>query len=509
MQGEEEILKYISTRSKIEPITSAQAILQGLSTDGGLFVPEEIPKVTLQEIEKLIDMNYSGRAATILQKFLTDYTEFELGECSELAYDKFDSPLKVPLSILVRDRKNSKSAVGIMELWHGPTSAFKDMALQILPRLMSLALKKVGETKEILILVATSGDTGKAALAGFADVPQTKIMVFYPDGGVSKIQRLQMVTQLGENVNVTAVRGNFDDAQTGVKNIFNDEKIRAELANSNVKLSSANSINWGRLAPQIVYYFSSYVEMIKSEQFKLGDKVNVVVPTGNFGNILAAYYAKKMGLPIKTLICASNKNHILTDFFKTGIYDRNRDFYKTITPSMDILISSNLERLLYHETGGDVDRVKSFMKDLNDTGKYKIDGPLKKKLDKIFYADFATEEETAETIKNTYENYRYPVDTHTAVALSVAGKYRSKTKDMLPMLVASTASPFKFTGSVLTALGKSVEGIDDLKQLEELSFFTQKRIPKNLATLKNAKILHENICDKDKMADEVFKFVAS
>lgn len=502
-------MKYISTRSKIEPINSAQAILQGLSADGGLFVPEEIPKLTLQEIEKLRVMDYPKRAATILQKFLTDYTEEELGECAELAYNWFDSSSKVPLSILVRDPKNPKAPVGVMELWHGPTSAFKDMALQILPRLMSLALKKVGETKEILILVATSGDTGKAALAGFADVPQTKIMVFYPDGGVSKIQRLQMVTQVGKNVNVTAVRGNFDDAQTGVKNIFNDEKIREELAKSNVKLSSANSINWGRLAPQIVYYFSAYVEMIKSDQIKLGDKVNIVVPTGNFGNILAAYYAKKMGLPVKTLICASNKNHVLTDFFKTGVYNRNRDFYKTITPSMDILISSNLERLLYHETDGDIERVKNFMSELNEKGKYKIDDVLKKKLDKIFYADFATEEETENAIKNIYKNFGYLVDTHTALALSVTEKYRKKTKDSLPIIAASTASPFKFTSSVLTALEKSVEGMDDLEQLEELAFLTRNRIPKNLMSLETAKILHEDICDKNEMAQRVLKFAAS
>lgn len=502
-------MKYISTRSKIEPINSAQAILQGLSADGGLFVPEEIPQITLQEIEKLRAMTYPKRAATILQKFLTDYTELELGECAELAYDQFDSSAKVPLSILVRDPKNPKEPVGVMELWHGPTSAFKDMALQILPRLMSLALKKVGETKEILILVATSGDTGKAALAGFADVPQTKIMVFYPDGGVSKIQRLQMVTQVGKNVNVTAVRGNFDDAQTGVKNIFNDKKIREELAKSNVKLSSANSINWGRLAPQIVYYFSAYVEMIESNQIKLGDKVNIVVPTGNFGNILAAYYAKKMGLPVKTLICASNKNHVLTDFFQTGVYNRNRDFYKTITPSMDILISSNLERLLYHETDGDIERVKNFMSELNKTGKYKIDNALKKKLDKIFYADFATEEETENAIKNIYKNFGYLVDTHTAVALSVTEKYRKKTKDSLPIIAASTASPFKFTSSVLTALETSVEGMDDLDQLEELAFLTRNRIPKNLMSLESAKILHEDVCDKNEMAERVLKSAAS
>lgn len=500
-------MKYISTRSRIEPINSADAILQGLSTDGGLFVPEEIPHVSLNEIKKLIPMKYSQRAATILQKFLTDYTDFELNECAELAYDLFDSPSKVPLAILLNTKGKKKISMGVAELWHGPTSAFKDMALQILPRLMSLALKKVGETKDILILVATSGDTGKAALAGFADVPQTKIMVFYPDGGVSKIQRLQMVTQTGSNVNVTAVRGNFDDTQTGVKKIFSDEKIREQLANLNIKLSSANSINWGRLAPQIVYYFSSYVEMIKTNQIKLGDKLNVVVPTGNFGNILAAYYAKKMGLPIKNLICASNKNHVLTDFFHTGIYNRNRDFYKTITPSMDILISSNLERLLYHETGGDIDRVKSFMESLNKTGEYKIDDELKKNLDKIFYADFATEEETAETIKSIYEDFKYLVDTHTAVALSVAEKYRQNTNDTSPMIIASTASPFKFTTAVLNALGKSAENLDDFAQLDELSLLTQKRIPKNLDSIKTAKILHENICDKEEMTEKVLKFV--
>ena len=344
-------MKYISTRSKIAPVTSAEAILQGLAPDGGLFVPESIPKMKLEEIDELVNKPYVARAAMILKKFLTDYTEDELFECAELAYNWFDISGKVPLSILVQDPNNPKFPIGIAELWHGPTYAFKDLALQILPRLMSYALRKTGETKEILILVATSGDTGKAALAGFADVPQTKIMVFYPNGGVSKIQRLQMVTQVGGNVNVTAVNGNFDDAQNGVKKIFNDEKIREQLAASNIKLSSANSINWGRLVPQIVYYFSAYAEFIKANQLKLGDIVNVVVPTGNFGNILAAYYAKRMGLPVKRLVCASNVNNVLTEFFKTGVYNRNREFHKTISPSMDILISSNLERLLYHEAG--------------------------------------------------------------------------------------------------------------------------------------------------------------
>ena len=501
-------MKYISTRSKITPVSSAEAILQGLSTDGGLFVPETIPKVTLAEIKSLANKNYSQRAVEILKKFLTDYTDDELNECAELAYDWFDSELKVPLTVLLRDKEHTDNPVGVMELWHGPTSAFKDMALQMLPQLMSKALKKVGETKQILILVATSGDTGKAALAGFADVPQTKIMVFYPADGVSKIQKLQMVTQTGKNVNVTAVKGNFDDCQNGVKQIFSDAHIRSELAEFNVKLSSANSINWGRLVPQICYYFASYVEFIKTTNLKFGDAVNVAVPTGNFGNILAAYYAKKMGLPVKKLICASNVNHILTDFFQTGVYDRNREFYKTITPSMDILISSNLERLLYHETNGDTKRVQTFMQELNDTGKYKINSSLKNRLDKIFYADYATEEETSAIINEIFGNYKYLVDTHTAVAMQVVGKYRRNTHDMSPVLIASTASPFKFTSAVLKALGQSVENIDDLAQLDKLSRLTNKNVPKNLAALDKAEILHENICDKNDMAEQVLKFAA-
>lgn len=501
-------MQYVSTRLKITPINSAEAILQGLSQDGGLFVPESIPKISLAEIKNLVDLNYSQRATEILKKFLTDYTEDEIAECAELAYDWFDVKSKVPLSILVQDPKNPKFPIGVLELWHGPTSAFKDMALQMLPRLMRKAMKKVGEQHEILILTATSGDTGKAALAGFADVPQTKIMVFYPDGGVSKIQRLQMVTQVGKNVNVVAVRGNFDDTQTGVKKIFGDENIRAELEKLNVKLSSANSINWGRLVPQIVYYFSGYAEFLKANQIKPGDLVNIAVPTGNFGNILAAYYAKRMGLPVKKIICASNINHVLTDFFKTGVYNRKLPFHKTISPSMDILISSNLERLLYHETDGDFERVKNFMQELSDTGKYKIDTPLKKKLDKLFYADFATEEETSKMIKEMFSNFKYLVDTHTAVALSIVSKYRRETKDMLPILVASTASPYKFTNAVLNALGENVEGVDDLAQLDRLNLITKRPVPKNLASLATAKILHETVCDKDEMADLVLKFAA-
>ena len=499
-------MKYISTRSKITPINSAEAILQGLAADGGLFVPEKIPKVSLDEIGGLLTKTYEQRATWLLKKFLTDYTEDELGECAELAYNWFDVNNRVPVMILIQDPKNPTAPVGSMELWHGPTSAFKDVALQMLPHLMRIALKKVGETKEILILVATSGDTGKAALAGFADVPQTKVMVFYPDGGVSKIQRLQMVTQPGNNVNVTAVRGNFDDAQTGVKKIFGDKKIREELDKLGVKLSSANSINWGRLVPQITYYFSGYAELIKSKQIKLGDKIIISVPTGNFGNILAAYYALKMGLPVKKLICASNINNVLTEFFATGVYNRNRKFYKTITPSMDILISSNLERLLYHESGGDFKLIKRYMDELNKTGRYKIDKKLKERLDKIFHAEYVTEEDTKLFIKRVYDDFKYLMDTHTAVSVTALSKYRGKTRDFTPVLSASTASPYKFTSAVLSALGQSIEGVDDLAQLEQLHNLTGIRIPRNLEKLSNAKILHEDICDKNEMAERVLQF---
>ena len=370
-----DIVSLINERmpnAEIRTFRSAEAILKGLADDGGLLVPEEIPTLTMDEIKSLVEMRYESRVVDILSRFLTDYSLDELNECSELAYNWFDIPSKVPLVIFNDNQKETKKSkskdnllTAILELWHGPTSAFKDMALQILPQLMRVALKKTGEKKEILILVATSGDTGKAALAGFADVPQTKVMVFYPDGGVSKVQRLQMVTQKGNNVNVTAVRGNFDDCQNGVKKIFSDEKINEQLNEANVKLSSANSINWGRLVPQIVYYFSGYVNLIANKQIKAGDTINVTVPTGNFGNILAAYYAKRMGLPIGRLICASNINNVLTDFFQTGVYDRNRSFFKTISPSMDILISSNLERLLYHETN-DPEYVSKLMSELTE-----------------------------------------------------------------------------------------------------------------------------------------------
>ena len=501
-------MKYVSTRSKIAPISSAEAILQGLSADGGLFVPEKIPKTTLEEIGTLVDKTYEQRAAWLLGKFLTDYTEDEIGECTELAYNWFDIPARVPVMVLIQDPKNPIAPVGSMELWHGPTSAFKDVALQMLPHLMRMALQKVGETKKILILVATSGDTGKAALAGFADVPQTKIMVFYPDDGVSAIQKLQMITQVGDNVNVTAVRGNFDDAQNGVKKIFGDKKIREKLDELGVKLSSANSINWGRLVPQIAYYFSGYVELIKSKQINLGDKINICVPTGNFGNILAAYYALKMGLPVKKLICASNDNNVLTEFFKTGVYNRNRKFFKTISPSMDILISSNLERLLYHESGSDFRLISRYMNELNSLGKYTIDKKIKTRLDKIFHAEFVTEDETRDFIKRVFKSFKYLLDTHTAVAVSALSKYRGKTRDLIPVLCASTASPYKFTTAVLTALEQNIDGLSDFAQIKRLNDLTNAKIPKNLATLSTAKILHKDVCDKDEMAQRVLDFAA-
>lgn len=501
-------MKYISTRSKIKPISSAEAILQGLAKDGGLFVPEKIPKVTLEDLDALKEKSYEQISAWLLGKYLTDYTADELGECTELAYNWFDVTARVPVAILIQDMKNPVAPVGNMELWHGPTSAFKDVALQMLPHLMRMALAKVGETKTILILVATSGDTGKAALAGFADVPQTKIMVFYPDGGVSKIQRLQMVTQAGSNVNVTAVRGNFDDAQNGVKKIFGDKKIRDELDKLGVKLSSANSINWGRLVPQIVYYFTGYLELVKADQIKLGDQINISVPTGNFGNILAAYYALRMGLPVKKLICASNVNNVLTEFFATGTYNRNRKFFKTITPSMDILISSNLERLLYHESGGDFRQISQYMAELQTNGKYTIDKTLKARLDKIFHAEYVTEDETKLFIKRVYGSFKYLLDTHSAVSIAALSKYRGKTKDLTPALSAATASPYKFTSSVLEALELSTEGLDDFAQINLLNRKTTAKVPKNLAVLNAAQVLHEDVCDKEEMPQRVLDFAA-
>lgn len=491
-------MKYFSTRGGEEHLSSAEAIIQGLSSNGGLFVPEEIPTVDPAFVKGLVPLSYEERAVAVLRRFLTDYTEEEIRGCVTRAYglDKFDTERRAPTRIF--------DDGSVLELWHGPTSAFKDMALQLLPQLLKTALGKTGEKATVLILVATSGDTGKAALEGFRDVDQTKIMVFYPEGGVSRIQGLQMLTQEGNNVNVTAVRGNFDDAQSGVKRIFGDAAFGEELAAAGVKLSSANSINWGRLVPQIVYYFSAYADLLGAERIAYGDEVNFCVPTGNFGDILAGYYAKCMGLPIGRLICASNRNNVLTEFLHTGTYNRNRAFYKTITPSMDILISSNLERLLYHMSN-DAQQVAKWMKELAKTGTYTIDKELLQKIQQTFWADWADDEATKATIKEAYSFHHYIPDTHTAVAWQVAERYQRETGDQREMVVVSTASPYKFNGSVLSALGVPVDSQDEFALLDRLQELNDDKIPHGLASLREKTVRHRDVCAPDEMK----KFVAA
>lgn len=497
-------MNYNSTRDKSISVTAAQAIKQGLSSEGGLFVPETIPSVTSEEIKALSNMTYNERAKFILGKFLTDFTDEELTKCVDSAYtkEKFETNAIAPVYKL-------NDNTYILELWHGPTCAFKDMALQILPHLLTTSMKKTNEDNEVVILVATSGDTGKAALEGFKDVEGTRIIVFYPDNGVSEIQKLQMVTQEGNNVAVAAVRGNFDDAQNGVKKIFTDEGYKSLLARNKFSLSSANSINWGRLAPQIVYYFSAYAELIKSGEINNGDEINVVVPTGNFGNILASYYAKKMGLPVKKFICASNENNVLTDFIKTGVYNKNRPFHTTISPSMDILISSNLERFLYDLSGNDDKAVREWMTKLTTEGIYEIPVDIKTKLQSLFDADFCDDNETMATIKKTAEDYDYVIDTHTGVAKAVYDKYVERTGDKTKTIIASTASPFKFNQSVLIALEdhNAVLGKDEFTLLDELSKKSNMRIPASLAALKDKSVMFELVCDKDEMQQIVSDFL--
>ena len=493
-------LKYSSTRGNGISLDSAEAIIQGLAADGGLFVPDTLPQVDASFIASLQDLSYEERAEKVLGLFLTDYTADEIKGCVERAYgnDKFDAAMRAPVTIF--------EDISVLELWHGPTSAFKDMALQLLPQLMSTALKKTGEAADVLILVATSGDTGKAALEGFRDVPQIRIMVFYPEGGVSRIQQLQMLTQEGSNVNVTAVRGNFDDAQSGVKKIFGDKAFNEELAVKGVKLSSANSINWGRLVPQIVYYFSAYADLVKAGRIKASEAINFTVPTGNFGDILAGFYAKCMGLPVHKLVCASNANNVLTDFLRTGIYDRNRDFHKTITPSMDILISSNLERLLYHMTN-DTARVAGWMKELQTAGRYDVGAELLAKIQQTFWADWTSDEATEELIGRVYQQKHYVPDTHTAVAWKVAENYQQATGDEHPMVVVSTASPYKFNGSVLAALGADTKGLDEFQLLDKLQELNDNPTPRGLAALKNKQQRHTGICERDGMKQAVLDFI--
>lgn len=497
-------MKYNSTRNNDIKVESAIAIKQGLSTDGGLFVPESFPQLSLEDIKKVAKLSYVERATFVLKKFLTDYLVKEVRECASKAYSgsKFEGRKVAPLIKL-------NESEFILELWHGPTCAFKDMALQILPHLLTTAMKKTGEDKTVVILVATSGDTGKAALEGFKDVEGTKIIVFYPSDGVSDIQKLQMITQEGKNVYVSGIEGNFDDAQNGVKAIFTDEKAKAQLLKKNYVLSSANSINWGRLAPQIVYYISSYCDMLNMGEIELGDKINICVPTGNFGNILAAYYAKKMGLPVNKLICASNCNNILTDFMQTGVYDRNRQFHTTISPSMDILISSNLERLLYDLCGCDDKLVNKWMGELRDTGKYEVSKEVFDKIRDLFWAGCCDDYFTKECIYKTSQEYGYTPDTHTAVAIDVYKQYKEQTGDLTKTVVASTASPYKFNASVLSALGQDDVMIEknDFELLEILSETSGTKIPKNLKTLKNKKKRFTDVCDKSKMLETVNSFL--
>ena len=493
-------MHYVSTRNPDLKLTAAQAIVQGLSRDGGLFLPEEIPQITLEDIAALSKRSYPERAAKVMKRYLDEFSEEELLGFAEKAYGaaKFDDVKAAPVKDLGENRY-------IMELWHGPTCAFKDMALQMLPYLLTASLKKTGEEKTVCILVATSGDTGKAALEGFRDVERTKILVFYPDGGVSDIQKLQMVSQEGENVGVCAVKGNFDDAQSGVKRIFSDPVLREDLAGKGYFLSSANSINWGRVLPQIVYYISAYCELFAAGKIALGDKIDFCVPTGNFGNILAGYYAKHMGLPVGTLVCASNANNVLTDFLSTGTYDRNRPFYQTASPSMDILISSNLERLLALMEGAG-DGVADYMNALAAHGKYTVKPETAQKIAAEFACGFCDDEGTKKTIAKLFAEKQYLLDTHTAVAWNVAESYREKTGAKLPLVVVSTASPFKFCKSVLEALGET-EFAPGTGIISQLAQKTGKAAPAPLAGLAGKAVRFTDVTGKDEMAQVVTEFL--
>ncbi|MFV0343508.1 MAG: threonine synthase [Anaerocolumna sp.] len=487
-------LMYQSTRSQSKPVTASQAILKGLADDGGLFVPQSIPKLDIS-LDDLSKLSYQDTAYEVMRLFFTDYSEEELKDCINHAYDdKFDTNEIAPIKEV--------DGAYYLELFHGSTIAFKDMALSILPYLLTKAAKKNQVTDEIVILTATSGDTGKAALAGFADVPGTKIIVFYPKDGVSPVQEKQMVTQKGDNTFVIGIKGNFDDAQNGVKAMFNNKELAASLKEKGYILSSANSINVGRLIPQVAYYVYAYGRLIKNGAIKAGDKINVTVPTGNFGNILAAYYAKNMGLPIDKLICASNENKVLFDFFETGVYDRKREFILTSSPSMDILISSNLERLIYLTAGMDDKKNLELMEALTKIGEYSITSEMKD-LMKDFLGGYATEVETAETIKKIYEKTGYILDTHTAVAAHCYNKYKKETKDETKTVIASTASPYKFTRSVMEAIDKKYDGLDDFVLVDELSKLSGEKVPNAIEEIRSAPVVHDRTCDTEKMQEMV------
>ena len=490
-------MNYISTRDKSVKTTAAGAISQGISVEGGLFVPDTFPVFTKEDFEKLCELSYIDRAKYVLKGFLNDFTEEEIDYCVKGAYTgSFDNEQPAPISLLGEN-------ANVLELWHGPTCAFKDLALQLLPYLLTTSAKKVSEGKKIVILVATSGDTGKAALEGFCDVPNTEIMVFYPSDGVSPMQKLQMDSQKGENVHVCAIKGNFDDAQTGVKRIFTNNDVKAKLLDNNMQFSSANSINWGRLAPQIVYYISAYCDLLKREGDYLKDGFNIVVPTGNFGNILAAYYAKKMGVPVKKLICASNANNVLTDFINTGKYDRNRSFYTTISPSMDILISSNLERMLFELSSCDDKAVSDMQNSLSQSGTFTVSDEIRAKMNDLFWGGCCDDNATLDTIKGLFNEYGYLCDTHTAVAMNVYKQYVEKTGDDIPTVIASTASPYKFARSVLSAVSDK-KGDSEFDTVRVLSEVTKTEIPKPIEALESATVRFKEICEKEDMLNAVY-----
>ena len=488
---------FVSTRGKTDLVCSAHAITRGLADDGGLFVPQKFPELSLGEIVSMRSMTYKERAVAILSLFLTDYTKEELFECADAAYAqaKFGAE-PVPL------RKVNENT-DVLELWHGPTSAFKDMALQILPHLLTKAIGKTGESNKVVILVATSGDTGKAALEGFANVKDTEIIVFYPEDGVSAIQKRQMLTQAGDNVRVIGIRGNFDDAQRGVKELFGDAALEEELQSKGYVFSSANSINWGRLVPQIVYYFAAYAQLLKAGKVRFGDKVDFCVPTGNFGDILAGYYAKQMGLPVGRLICASNENNVLTDFLTTGTYTAKREFFKTTSPSMDILVSSNLERLLYHVTGSDAE-VAGLMKSLSETGSYTVQPETLAAIQQTFSCGWSSEDEVAGEIRARYEKDGYLCDTHTAVAFHVAAQ---KKRQGVPMVVLSTASPFKFPRSVLSALGKAAPE-NDFEAMQQLEAATGHAAPASLAALRSKPERFDTVIAPEQIAEVALGYQA-
>lgn len=499
-QRKEQIMEilYNSTRTKGNPVKASQAILKGLSDDGGLFVPEKIPALD-KSLDELSHMNYGQVAYEVMKLYLTDFTEEELKNCIAKAYDsKFDTEVIAPLA--------EADGAFYLELFHGATIAFKDMALSILPHLLTTSAKKNHVENEIVILTATSGDTGKAALAGFADVEGTRIVVFYPKNGVSPIQEKQMVTQKGKNTYVVGIHGNFDDAQTGVKQIFGDKELAAYMDEKGFQFSSANSINIGRLVPQIVYYVYAYVKLLEEGRIQNGEKINVVVPTGNFGNILAAFYAKQMGLPIDRLVCASNENKVLFDFFTSGTYDRNRDFVLTSSPSMDILISSNLERLIYRIAGNDAEKNQDMMNALKVSGKYSITEEMKAQLFD-FYGNYASEEETAKTIHDLYDKTGYVIDTHTAVASCVYKKFKKDTLDDKVTVIASTASPYKFTRSVMNAIDKKYDNMSDFELVDKLSEISGTAVPNAIEEIRTAPVLHDHVCEKSEMKQTVLDFL--